>query len=158
MNRYGISFIIAVGNILSIHSNFDWGIHMPSKSVFTSWLSCSSAAVWSISWGKTGDQLGQSGPRPVLPPPHSLFLLPCKVSESREELSSLLVSCSSQNRACLHWTQPLTVLLPKAERVFLQEELGFYLWPKGKMLLWLLVSSPSISRTSGPESPLDTPN
>lgn len=54
MNRHGISFIAAVGNILSIHSNFDWGIHMSSKSGFSSWLSRSSAAKWSGSEERQG--------------------------------------------------------------------------------------------------------
>lgn len=46
-NRHGTSFTTAVGNILSIHSNFDRCIHMPSKSGFSSWLSRSSVAEWS---------------------------------------------------------------------------------------------------------------
>lgn len=35
------------GNVLSIRSNSDWGIHVPGKSGFCSWLSRSSAAEWS---------------------------------------------------------------------------------------------------------------
>ena len=43
------------------HSDFDWGLHRPSKNIFTSWLSCSSVAVGPRSGGEAGDQLSQNG-------------------------------------------------------------------------------------------------
>ena len=102
MNRHGISFTAAVGNILSIHSNFDWGIHMPSKSGFSSWLSRSSAAKWS----RSEDRQGTSWVRAAL----SLFPLLSAAKWVRARSRSAACRSAAPLEAgaafpgCSHWS------------------------------------------------------
>lgn len=148
MNRHGILFTAAVGNILSIHSNFDWGIHMPSKSGFSS--DCPTAQQPNgpdlrIDRGPAGSEQS-SACSPFFP------------LQSEQELGAGQLPAGQ----LLLSKQELLSLDTATDLLFFQRgenlpQRWAWLLPlvKRKMLLWLLVSSSSISSASGPESTQD---
>lgn len=116
-------------------------LYLAKYGMFPCWLSCHSMAVVVTAW-----------PALLLacihPPPSHM--------QSEQELGGAqLCTCqlflSEQDLPSFLWHSHSQCRFPKGE-------VGFYFWPKGKVLLWPLILAHSVCRTSGAESPWGTHN